>query len=611
MAEVPVNTLPTQSSTVAAEPQQVSQATPGAFGADVGQATQNAGQMLDKVGDELFASQMRITNREDAIERVRDYGQFQKDAQDKLVKLSTEGDMSRQDTVNSYREFVDQRKNEILNGHRGSGESRARLAQKLEEDRISLIGDAAVMSVKAQQDMMSRAVNGGMNALSAKAFQNPADVPRLFQQLDTQLSDIAPGLSPQDEAKFRDAGKAKIAGSAIESFVARGDFDGAERILSMPGVSETIGSDAQTNMRRTILDARLKLRDASMAGIVQANKDRSYLRNMLGREPTDAEVNLVAGVTPKEGQSGGMFGSGLTGRVLSIITEGAPLFAQSMLSPQQEQVFQSALTQYLQPTMAPNPDTGVIEYRRPELPPFVAEALRRRGMPVPASARHVNDAQNPPSTLGEPVGTTEHGEPIYEAPNDATAMKMMQEVNRNGQRAVVRVADASERPKIWDMASKVAGPIAAGADLLSRTPVIGDMKQFPEFTQAQRYVPLLVNDLVKVLQNNPRFSEGERNQIRKEIELEPKAFDTPASFRNRIIGVDDALALREKNAYETARSTEVSLEERRHAMNVFNGIVRFRDALGVPPLARTPEEAKKLGTGATFRDPKGNVRKVP
>lgn len=617
MPQVPFSPLQTVAPSTPMEPQNVPAATPAAFGAELGQAEQQAGQMLANVGQELWASQQRVTNREDAIERVRDYGAFQSKAQQKLISLQTEGDLSRQDTVNGYREFVDKTRDEIVMQHRGSPESRMQLMAKLEEDRIGLIGNAAALSVKAQQDMMERAVGAGMNVLSGRAFESPASVPQLFEQMDRQLADIAPGLTPEQEAQFKMAGRAKIAGSAVESLVTRGAFDDAERILSMPGVAETIGTEAQNKMRGVILQSRLKLRDAGMTGIAEGTKERSKLRTLLGREPTDSEVAIAAGIAPKDGAGGGMFGSGLTGRSLSIITDGASLYAQGMLNPQQEQVFESALTQYRQPTWSPNPDTGVMELRRPELPPFVAEALRRRGVPVPQSAPAPGGPQEP-SILGNPVGQTDRGEPIYEAPNDATALRMMNEVNRSGQRAVVRVGGADGAPreqKIWDMAGKVAGPIAAGANLLGRTPIIGDMVQFPSFTQAKNYIPILVNDLVKVLQNSPQYAQGERKQIQSEIELEPKAFDTPAAFRNRLIGVDKALAVREKNAYETARNPQVSQTERRHAMDVFNGIIKFRDSLGIPP-TYTPQEYTKLKAsgvlqpGDKFLDKEGVERTV-
>lgn len=614
MANVPVDSIPSVAPNQPMESQVIAQATPAAFGAQVGNAEQQLGENLNHISREMWASQQRIVSREDAIERVRDYGRFDQEAQKQLIKLSTEGDLSKQDTVNAYRQFVDEQKNKIVSEHRGSPDSQMRLMERLESDRIRLIGSAATMAVQAQDAMMKRNIGGTLNQLTASAYETPAAVPVLFQQLDASLKDISGALTPEQEALHRDGGRAKIAGTAIESFVARGDFESAERVLQMPGVSEVIGTEAQNRMRGVILESRLKLRDAQMKGVVEGTQIRGKLRTLLGREPSDSEVSLAAGVTPKEGA--GMFGSGITGRALDIITQGAPLYAQGLMTPEQENVFQSALTQYRQPVTMLNPDNGMVETRRPELPAFVAESLRRRGIAVPASTP---SNFTPPGSAPAPesqIGTRPDGVPIFPAPDEATAIRMTREASKRGQKIEFLVdpnggGAAQSTEKIWDMASKVAGPIAAGANLLGKTPVIGDLVNFPSYTQAKNFVPILVNDLVKVLQNNPRFSEGERKQIQKEIELEPKAFDTPQSFRNRMIGVDKALAIREKNAYETARSSEVSLDERKHAMNVFAGIVKFRESLGVPPTVTSPEEAKKLGPGAVFLTPDGEVKRVP
>jgi hypothetical protein len=113
------------------------------------------------------------------------------------------------------------------------------------------------------------------------------------------------------------------------------------------------------------------------------------------------------------------------------------------------------------------------------------------------------------------------------------------------------------------------------------------------------------------LQNSPRYAEGEREAIRADIDLDPKFIDTPQAFRERVIAVDKALAIRERNAYENARSDRISLEERRHAMNVFNGIVQFRRALGVPPTVKSPDEARRLGPGVEFITPDGRIMRNP
>src|SRR3990167_8794909 len=150
MPQVPYSATPSVAPNQPQEYQRV-QATPSEFGSTVGQATQQLGENISNLGKEMWASQMRVQSREDAIERARDYGTFEEETQKKLISLANEGDLSRQETVNGYRDFIDETKNRIISEHRGSQESQMQLMAKLEENRSRVLGNAAAMSVQAQR----------------------------------------------------------------------------------------------------------------------------------------------------------------------------------------------------------------------------------------------------------------------------------------------------------------------------------------------------------------------------------------------------------------------------------------------------------------------------
>lgn len=267
-------------------------------------------------------------------------------------------------------------------------------------------------------------------------------------------------------------------------------------------------------------------------------------------------------------QAGGdqTFGSGLTGRAINILTRDATAYAEGRLTPDQERVFIAASTQYQQPRQYQNPDTGQLETSRPELPPFVADALRKRGQRVPAS--------RPNPFIDEP----KPGRP--------------------------QPAPSAERPSktAWDLAPLTTGPVPAAAEMLSRTPLVGDMVQAPQFTQARAFIPQLQRDLVRTLHNNVRYPEGERKAIEKDISIEPRLFDNQVAYRNRLVGIDDALEVRERNAYATAQSARVGRDERVQAMNVLNALRNFRENLGVPPRIRTEAEYNELPSGGVYID---------
>lgn len=327
------------------------------------------------------------------------------------------------------------------------------------------------------------------------------------------------------------------------------------------------------------------------------------LESALGRPATEQERAKLAGALVENKGDEGDFGNSLTGRALDIITRDAPAYRAGLLSEAEERRFMSAVAQYTQPSMMPNPATGLMESRAPQLPPFVVDALRARGQAVPTPMQPGQPAAPQAATPGAPAVAPIA--PVGQPPVMQPPGQTRPEQPRTSPEA------AMGGRTIFEMAGDIAGPIPAVGEALSRTPGVGVFVQAPQFTQARNSVDILKRDLTRTLANNPRYAEGERQAIEKDIAIDASVWDTPGAFRQRMIAIDDALALRADSAYKTANSPAVSLPERQQAMNVLNAITHFRQTMGVPPRVKTPEEAKKLGSGALFVDPSGNLRRVP
>jgi len=163
---------------------------------------------------------------------------------------------------------------------------------------------------------------------------------------------------------------------------------------------------------------------------------------------------------------------------------------------------------------------------------------------------------------------------------------------------------------IWQRSENVAGIVPSVAEFAGKTPLIGGplFEGGGQFAQDRQYVTAKQKDLVRVLQNNPRYAEGERQAIETEITIDSSAFDNPVAYRQRLIAIDEALRQRMQNAFNTVQNiTGTTQEERQHALNVANGISQFIDTLGVPPRVKNAEEAKKLPPGAEFVTPDGRL----
>lgn len=574
-----------------------------------GAALETAGQAMAGFGEKLFLADQRIKSREETVALVKAIGSYNEAVNAEFRRIETEDDISSPETMKAFGSYLSKTQNDLLEGYKGSEAGKLDLQERLEAIRSDITVRGAVASVNAQKKVVADQVSQTIKSITARATENPGEVDSLFKSFDSLITDMAPALTPEEETTYRRSGREEIVKSAVSSLTSRGDWKSAKSVVEMAGVKETLSPDTQRAVNMQIVsaerestklerDAKAKLdfyvrwtgEKPSKAIIMDAagfkvsdrkptaSEDFAEYTRITGKAPTPEQVakrlNMDAG-----GDSGN-FGSGITGRALDIITEDSAAFAAGLLNENQERRYMAAVTQYTQPIQYQNPDTGMLEMRRPELPAFAADAMKTRGVsrdqPPPAGT---GGEAAPPSDDG--AGPENQGQPSQPAQT------------------------------IWGLTDLTAGPIPAAAEAIARTPGIGNLFPATEFTQARNFIPVVQRDLIRVLQNNPRYAEGERKAIESEINIKPEIWDNPSAARNRLISLDQALEVREQNAFETSRSPNVGREERIQAMNVLNAITKFRMNMGVPPRVKTPDEARKLPSGTQFIDPSGNIRVVP
>jgi hypothetical protein len=166
------------------------------------------------------------------------------------------------------------------------------------------------------------------------------------------------------------------------------------------------------------------------------------------------------------------------------------------------------------------------------------------------------------------------------------------------------------RKTIFELAPLTTGPTSTIQSVGSRIPVVGGLMENAAVTQAKSYLDVVTKDIVRVLQNNPRYAEGERQAITNDLKLALGLIDRPERMRNALIGLDDALSEREQNAIETLRNPAVGRDEYTHTLNMLNSVTKIRRTLGVPPLVTTAEDVKKYQPGTLVRLPDGSVKRI-
>jgi hypothetical protein len=276
----------------------------------------------------------------------------------------------------------------------------------------------------------------------------------------------------------------------------------------------------------------------------------------------------------------GVFGKGVTGGALNFMYMRADDFAKGKLDPEDERAFMTAVTEYTQPSFVTttNPLTQETSTReqRNELPEFVVTALKTRGMSVPTSrgAAPVGGgapaggraAAPQPAVAGAPARTVPApGASVADLPADVAPM-----------------VQSAPQSTFFDLASTGTGfvPVLV-AGVARNIPLEAAGRIKPEFQQATTMLENMRNRVVNVLQENPRFAEGERKQILGELDLGPRLLANKQSFINQIIALDNVFNSIEDKTSALTQAKETGMEKRREAFKKLEEVNFIRDLLGV------------------------------
>lgn len=162
---------------------------------------------------------------------------------------------------------------------------------------------------------------------------------------------------------------------------------------------------------------------------------------------------------------------------------------------------------------------------------------------------------------------------------------------------------ASEAPpKLWDLAEGTTGvgPTLKewATDTLGQMPgEAGDFFTFGDTVSRRQYFSTAKRDLVRALQNNPRYAEGERKAIEEEIKVGPEFWGSEEGLRSRMVSVDRSLRERLKDEVAVARDQSQPPEHRQAAQQTANAIQRYLRLLGVPQEAYEQYAPKPSGNG--------------
>ena len=608
--------------------QQTSAQGPRASGADFGAAP---AQALEGAGNALYEIGQRIQEREDLSERQRLRESFEEAVVPMLNDFDKKKDINSKESIPQFRQALMQKRQELVGKHAGNPESRAKLENQLDNLVSQYTKSAIGIKIKADQELMVRTLNQQFDKSALDTDAAP-DIWSFAKDENLMLvEELRPGMSQDQYVAAKRLAYAKPLQSAVKSHLAQGNWDAAEAIMRDENFSKFLTAQEAIPLRIDVAVGRGK----AEAETVRQNQNVQKFQMRLGREltpeetikarslpakkdmtPADeiTELELVQGKPASQdqvdkiyktyidgGKSETMFGNSLQGRALSYVTDNAVAYANGLLTPDKARQFEASFNEAYGTKTYMDPVTGQPKPVTPSVPRFIQDAVNRG-----SSIYGGLTAGGPPGTTPRPGETVQldiNGQTIGQAVVDASGRWSIPAPPEPGGAGAGRGSQGVPAPNVtespvkgrglWSMASKIAGPVAGVARWWGSGPVPMGMGQ--EEVAAEQYVINQQKSLVRALQQNPRYAEGERKSIEQDIAIKPETMGNPRAFQLRLVEIgkyiDEELRF---NAKVLQNPTGTTVQQRQQAMQSNAALSQFYDQLELPPRVKSLAEAQKL-----------------
>lgn len=452
-----------------------------------------------------------------------------------------------------------------------------------DEDGVTPAADASSLGFSPTPEMVAQARTQFMNTLA----QRPLAVPDLKAETERRTKMYQDIMG--DNTDSRQAQLLLSLGQRALGFAGNVDDQGRPLRGSFLSRVAQASRTLPAEMSQFIAATDKEQRQARLLGLQAAEKEiestkASNLKLLETQRKGYADI-LKAAAKDKDGTKSGPFGSSLQGRSLEMFVKYAPAYAKGELDEESERYFIAAIKNYTQPTVERyrDPDTDIMKeiVRRNELPDFVRTALKARGTAIPTSGTAPVAAAGAPrpapsAPAGGPAATVAPARaPTAIAPiMGATPADIPQEV--------APIVQSAAQSTMFDLAGTGTGfvPVLV-AGVARNIPLEAAGRIKPEFQQGTTMVENMRNRIVNVLQENPRFAEGERKQILGELNLGPRLLDNKQSFINQIIALDNVLDGIEGKTRELSTTEKVGSDNRKAANKKLEEINFVRDLVGV------------------------------
>lgn len=411
-----------------------------------------------------------------------------------------------------------------------------------------------------------------------------------------EMVQLAPEVDLRERVREREKLYQELLGDDKSSQQAQLLFALAQKGLQFAG-----NVDAQGRPLRGSTASRFAAVASELPGdiskfIAEADKRRMGIRSAAieaaEREASEVRKNNLKVIEAQRKGYADRFGKGGMGPFYeTVLTPGfAQAYADGVLTPDENNLFEFSANRVIADALSKKEvykdELGRdVERTVPgyEVPAFLTNALAQRrqldALGVVASG---------PATTGTvPVTTGARVAPASQPPAVTPGAEVTTPAPTVG----------GPQPTLWEMAPTLTTLDVAKGIVARNVPFTGNIA--PEAQQNQNYYNNMVRELVRIMQNSPRFAEGERESIEAELDMGLKIRRDVNAMRNIFIGVDRFLAEKLEAAKRDAANPDAIPEIQKAALEDIRSITDFRRRL-IPPKVNSLEEVRTLPVGSPF-----------
>jgi hypothetical protein len=226
----------------------------GTFGSGGLEAAAGAAQQIAQAADSLIEAQGRIRERNDAVNRAREFLPFKSFGSESWTALQLTDDIANPVTVQKYRAMLDAKREEILSAHTGSANSRAALEVRLLEQQTEFMNAAGAASVTAGRKAVGDQLQVDLSGIASRVANDPSTFAVELDNWNQSVENMRPVLTPDEERLWLRQGPAVMVEAVIDTMLSQPDGDlEVQRLLSnTPALMGMMLPEQQVEVRKRI-----------------------------------------------------------------------------------------------------------------------------------------------------------------------------------------------------------------------------------------------------------------------------------------------------------------------------------------------------------------------